>query len=184
MKQTNKKRQTIYIQRDFQRKSMLVVIGIIAASGLFSAALLYMLLSSELSSELQLAHSQIKNTWERLAPAVIFGNLITVVITSIAAAIAVLYQSHKIAGPLYRLQKVCEEVVSGNLNPITSLRKADQLTALANAFELMIDCLRKKDSTQQENISQALDTLQQLKQENSNKELIENLENYLNDLKN
>ncbi len=125
----NKKRQTVYIQKDFQRRSILVVILIITASGLLSAALLYFLLSSELSAQLQAAHLQIQDTWDRLAPAVIFGNIITVLVTSIAAAVAVLYQSHKIAGPMYRLEKVCDEVANGNLSPITSLRKADQLTA-------------------------------------------------------
>ncbi len=158
----NKKRQTVYIQKDFQRRSILVVILIITASGLLSAALLYFLLSSELSAQLQAAHLQIQDTWDRLAPAVIFGNIITVLVTSIAAAVAVLYQSHKIAGPMYRLEKVCDEVANGNLSPITSLRKADQLTALAAAFETMVTNLRDKDTERTKIINESLAILNNL----------------------
>lgn len=180
----NKKRQTVYIQKDFQRRSILVVISIITASGLLSAALLYFLLSSELSAQLQAAHLQIQDTWDRLAPAVIFGNIITVLVTSIAAAIAVLYQSHKIAGPMYRLEKVCDEVANGNLNPITSLRKADQLTALATAFEAMVANLRDKNAERTRVINESLTILKQLKtsSENHDSESLTTLESNLEKL--
>lgn len=165
MSNTDKKRQIIFVQRGFQGRSIAVVISIIATSGILSGVLLYFLLSSELSSELQTAHQQIRDVWERLAPTVIFSNIITVAITSIAAAFAVLYQSHKIAGPMTRLQNICEEVTRGNLNPVTSLRKADQLSALANAFENMVHSLQENKSTQQAVLADAISIVDKLKHE-------------------
>ena len=165
MSNTNIKRQTIYIQRGFQGRSIAVVTGIIAASGLLSGVLLYLLLSSELSTELYTAHQQIKNVWESLASTVIFSNVITVSVTSVVAAIAVLYQSHKIAGPMTRLQRICEEVTSGNLNPVTTLRKADQLTALASAFETMVNSLQTKESEQQSILAESISVLNKIEQE-------------------
>lgn len=144
MKQSIIKRQTVFIHPHYQRRSIMIVVGIIVASGLMSGLLLYFLLSSELSSELQVAHKQIKNIWESLAPAIIFGNIITVLVASIVASVAIVYQSHKIAGPMHRLQRICDEVASGNLNPVTSLRKADQLTALASSFEIMVESLQEQ----------------------------------------
>ena len=138
------KRNIVFIQKKFQIRSIMTVVSIIAISGFLSGILLYFMLSSELSSELKVAHQQLQNTWESLAPAIFLGNILTVIVTSIVAGIAVLYQSHKIAGPMYRLQKMCEEVSNGNYNPVTSLRKADQLTALAQSFASMIDALREK----------------------------------------
>ena len=138
------KRNTVFIEKNFQMRSIATVVSIIMASGLLSGALLYLMLSSELSSELQVAHNQIKNTWDSLAPAIIFGNILTVVVTGFVAGIAVLYQSHKIAGPMYRLQMICNEVSQGNYEPVTSLRKADQLTALAKSFEQMVESLQTK----------------------------------------
>ena len=148
------KRNTIFIQKKFQSRSIITVVSIIAISGFVSGVLLYFLLANELSSELQIAHTQIQNTWDSLAPAIIFGNIVTVIVTGLVAAIAVLYQSHKIAGPMYRLQTICEEVSRGNYNPVSSLRKADQLTALAESFEKMLLSLREKQNHQSEIIGE------------------------------
>jgi len=153
------KRNTVFIQKKFQMRSILTVVSIIAASGLLSGILLYFLLSNELSSELQVAHQQIQNTWDSLAPAIIFGNIVTVVVTGIVAAAAVLYQSHKIAGPMYRLQSICEEVSRGNYNPVSSLRKADQLTALAESFKAMLAALRNNQNKRLQVISEMQELL-------------------------
>ena len=178
MSHTSKKRQTLFIQKKFQARSIAIVVSIIAASGLLSGILLYALLSSELSSELQVAHQQIQDTWERLAPAIIFGNILTVLVTGAVAAIAVLYQSHKIAGPMYRLQTICEEVSRGNYHPVTSLRKADQLTVLAQSFEDMLAVLRQKRHEQETLINEArlmLNTIQQQAEPVSQQPVLEDL---------
>jgi len=154
MNNSDIKRNTIFIQKKFQARSIITVVSIIAISGLISGVLLYFLLANELSSELQVAHTQIQNTWDSLAPAIIFGNVVTVIVTGLVAAIAVLYQSHKVAGPMYRLQTICEEVSKGNYNPVSSLRKADQLTALAESFETMLLALRAKQSSKSEVITE------------------------------
>lgn len=154
-------RKTLFIEKKFQGRFILLVIAIIAASGLLSGTLLYFLLASELSSELRTAHLQLQNTWESLAPAIIFGNAITIMVSSLIAALAVLYQSHKISGPAYRLQKICEAISQGDLNPITSLRKADQLTALAHSVEHMVNSLRGKRQQQESDIQELLSLVQQ-----------------------
>lgn len=63
---------------------------------------------------------------------------------------------------MYRLEKVCDEVANGNLSPITSLRKADQLTALAAAFETMVTNLRDKDTERTKIINESLAILNNL----------------------
>jgi len=180
------KRNTVFIQKTFQMRSILTVISIIAAAGLISGVLLYFLLSSELSNDLKVAHQQIQNTWDSLAPAIILGNVVTVLVTGIAAAIAVLYQSHKIAGPMYRLQKICEEVSAGNYDPITSLRKADQLTALAKSFESMIVTLREKQINNERLVSEtrtALEGLLKQAENDAQKKLINDLFDKLDEFK-
>ena len=67
-----------------------------------------------------------------------------------------LYQSHKIAGPLYRLQQVCKEVMKGNLNPVTELRKSDQLIPLAEVFSNMVDALKVDNECRQQALDDAL----------------------------
>lgn len=179
MSNSDIKRNTIFIQKKFQVRSIVTVVGIIAASGLLSGIMLYFLLSNELSSELQVAHQQIQNTWDSLAPAIIFGNIITVIVTGVVAAFAVLYQSHKIAGPMYRLQTICDEVSRGNYKPVSSLRKADQLTALANSFEEMLSALRNRQSNQLQVVTEVQLMVDSLLKETDD----ENLKKLLNELK-
>lgn len=156
------KRNTLFIDKKFQTRSIVVVISIIALSGFLSGLILYFMLSSELSTDLQVAHSQIKNTWESLGPAIIFGNVFTVIVAAVVAAIAVLYQSHKVAGPMYRLKSICDEVSQGNFNPVTSLRKADQLIALANSFETMVNSLNTAKQQREEAINDIAVQMDQL----------------------
>jgi len=164
MKNENKKRKTLFIQKKFQLKSIASILIIIAASGLLSGLIFYFLLASELSSELHVAHSQIKNTWDSLAPVIVFGNIITIIVVGIAAAIVVLYQSHKIAGPLYRIQTICDDVAKGNYDTMTSLRKDDQLTSLAQSFESMLTALQEKDTKRKEAITIVIDLVKTLEE--------------------
>ena len=156
------KRNTLFIEKKFQTRSIVIVVSIIALSGFLSGLMLYFMLSSELSTDLKVAHSQIKNTWDSLAPAIIFGNVFTVIVAAVVAAIAVLYQSHKVAGPMYRLKSICDEVAQGNLNPVTSLRKADQLTALAQSFEKMVKSLSFAKQQREEVVSDVTEGIDQL----------------------
>lgn len=176
------KRRTVFIQPKYQSRSILTVVGIIALSGILSGVVLFILLSSELTSGLYTVHQQLENTRQGLAPAIILGNILTVIITSIVAGVAVLYQSHKIAGPMYRLQTICDEVARGNLSPVTSLRKDDQLTALAASFENMVKSLQSARDEQNEHITRIKTLLEKVvNEEDSMKrtQLTEELQRYL-----
>jgi len=184
MSNTEFKRNTMFIQKAFQMRSIMTVVGIIAASGLLSGVLMYFMLSSELSSELQMAHNQLQNTWDSLAPAIIFGNIVTVIVTGLVASVAVLYQSHKIAGPMYRLKTICDEVSRGNYNPVSSLRKADQLTELATSFEKMLDALRKKNSNNEDLLNEANRIIDEITEQVDNKSLVNELKKTLDNISN
>lgn len=178
----NKKRQQLLIQKSFQMRSIAIVVAIIITTGILSGLLLYFILSSELSTELQVSHRQIQDIWDRLGLAIFFGNIITVIITGCVAAYAVLLQSHKIAGPMYRLETICNEVTQGNFQPFTSLRKADQLTPLAKSFETMIITLKAKEDKRNEITIEVLAIIDNLMGTNSHNDSLESLNTLRNKL--
>ncbi len=51
--------------------------------------------------------------------------------------------SHKIAGPVYRLQKVARDVSQGNLTASVHLRRDDELKNLSNAFNSVIENMHR-----------------------------------------
>jgi len=69
-----------------------------------------------------------------------YSVLILALVTAAIAVISVLF-SHRIAGPLYRLEKNLEAISSGDLTVNTRFRGDDQLSALAGEVNAMVRSL-------------------------------------------
>ena len=65
--------------------------------------------------------------------------MVEIPIILIIAALASIIISHKVAGPVYRLQKVAREVAKGDLTQNVRLRSDDELKNLSAAFNTVIE---------------------------------------------
>jgi nitrate/nitrite-specific signal transduction histidine kinase len=148
MNDNQPKRSRIFINKRFQSRFILGTFAIILLSGLCSALLIYWIAGGDLLAQSQSAHANIVNAWERLGISILIGNLVSILVAGAVAVISMLYASHKIAGPLYRFETLCEQVGNGNLDGITSLRESDQLQELAGAFVGMVTKLRSRRDRQ------------------------------------
>jgi nitrate/nitrite-specific signal transduction histidine kinase len=54
------------------------------------------------------------------------------------------YFSHKVAGPIYRLEKSCNSIIDGNYRDTVTLRKGDELQNLAALLNKALDCTRER----------------------------------------
>ncbi len=138
------KRRNVFIKKAFQARFMAGAIGLILLSSVSSALLIYWVTGGDLQAQAQSAHANLVNAWERLGLSILLGNLVAIVIAGAAGVTSVLYASHKIAGPLYRFETLCNEIGNGNLNAVTHLREDDQLQELATAFTSMVVKLRDR----------------------------------------
>lgn len=138
------KRRTLFIQPAFQGRFIASMLGLILLFAVCSAFILYLLLASDLESEARSAHLRIVDTWQKLGLSIVIGNLVSALFTGITVIVVVLYISHKIAGPMYRFQKLFAEVGRGHLDMTASLREHDQLKELASSFDEMLASLRKR----------------------------------------
>lgn len=66
----------------------------------------------------------------------VFGIGIFLIIVQIA--LLTIFFSHKLAGPLYRFEKVCHGLIDGNYSEGVYLRKGDEMQNLARLFNEMI----------------------------------------------
>lgn len=162
MTNKTKKRKTVFIKRSFQMKFVTSVIVLIIVCGICSAAVLYPFLSSEMSNELTTGHRNVQNIKQQMAVVIIVGNVLAIIITALATTVIVINITHKIAGPLYRFEKLCKEIGNGNLNVYSGLREKDQLEGLSEAFGEMITQLRDRRSGQQASIEEARKNLDEL----------------------
>lgn len=79
-----------------------------------------------------------------LLPIIAFATLVYVLLVCVATAILCIYAIHKVAGPLYRMERVLESYIAGDPVKTVFFRQGDQLPALAAAFNAFADRLRKE----------------------------------------
>lgn len=158
------KRRTVFIQPAFQGRFIAWMLAMIVVFGVCSAAILYFLLASDLENETRAAHLRIIDTWQKLGLSIILANAMSAIFIGISVTVVVLYISHKIAGPMYRLQILFKEVGRGNLDISVRLRDKDQLQELANSFDEMLADLRQRRNRQDAALQEAQGIVDQLKQ--------------------
>jgi methyl-accepting chemotaxis protein len=52
--------------------------------------------------------------------------------------------SHRMAGPVYRMEKFIKKIAEGDLSGTVRLRKGDHFQSFATSINLMVECLRQK----------------------------------------
>lgn len=162
MKTTVFKRRTLFIKKHFQGRFLLGSIAIILLSGFCSAFLIYLIVNGDLHAQSLSAHVKIASASERLWLSILVGNLVSLFVAGAISIISALYFSHKIAGPLYRLENQCKKIGAGQFVETVNLRPADLLQELAQAFNAMTSELRLHQEKQTQQLQQMYQLLEEL----------------------
>ena len=148
-----KKRKKYLIDKKFQAKMIFMVVclimGAIVLSGVFSYVLAIQI---EKRSKVQLygATDEYQDdvvTVSRLQvvrPVVVRSLVIGGITGIIMAAVSMLFYSHRLAGPVYRLERHLEKIIDGNYDEELHFRKKDEFKQLADIINRLEDELRKK----------------------------------------
>lgn len=131
----NKKFQT-----DFSIKFLvIIVIEAIMALGLFLYLSKGTLTTGYIGSELK-----ISRTYDFFLPMLLLSNIIIVGITGIIGIAVLIFMSHRIAGPMFRFEKVLDEISKGDLTYKFKLRQGDQFKELEKRINELTDMLDSK----------------------------------------
>lgn len=144
LKMTNptSRRHQHYIKGRFQRNFILQFLVLILIGCAAFAASVYFYSNWTLTTAFVDSKLRVMNTADFLLPALGFTALIVAALLSVGAAIRLLFFSHQIAGPLYRLEKTVQQIAGGNLNFQVKLRSRDELQDFARAMDVMVSDLR------------------------------------------
>ena len=138
------KRRQVYIKKGFQFKFMLRFCLVILVGAVISTALLLALSQGTLTSSFQDSRLVIRETSTAILPAVLYTNLITLGLITLASILVTLFVSHKIAGPLYRFELEINQIAEGDLTRKIHLRQNDQITDIAKCLNKMTGSLNNK----------------------------------------
>lgn len=129
------------IKRQMQFRLLLRVMLIaLIATGL-TTAFFYFYSNQEIGQSFKQFHIQARSFLDLLLPAIIIALAIGIIMAFIMA----LFFPHRIAGPLYRMERELKERVGeGDLTVKFSLRKGDEVGDLADALNIMIEKLKLK----------------------------------------
>jgi len=85
-----------------------------------------------------------------------------ILITPLVAVIGI-YASHKIAGPIYRIEKYLGDMASGDLSTPLTLRKNDELVSLADGINRVADTVKSTVKQERESLAKTAVLLDSLK---------------------
>lgn len=152
------KRKTYFIKKSFQFRFILKFCLVILAGVIVSTGILFFFSSGTLTSSFQDSRLVIKNTSLAILPVVLYTNLITLGLITIASIAVTLLVSHKLAGPMFRFEKDLEEIAKGNLSKRIRLREKDQMMDFAESMNNMINSLHAKMLDVQTGMDQVIES--------------------------
>ncbi|MEW5744270.1 MAG: methyl-accepting chemotaxis protein [Nitrospirota bacterium] len=136
-----RKRLNYSIKKEMQVRLLLKVLSVSLASTGLMAATFYLYSNRKIGGSYRMFHIHAQNFLDYLLPAIAVSVLLTVLL---AVAIA-LFFPHRIAGPLFRIERdLKERVGEGDLSVRFSLRKGDELTDLADAINISLEKLKQR----------------------------------------
>ncbi|MBL7157405.1 MAG: HAMP domain-containing protein [Candidatus Omnitrophica bacterium] len=150
--QAKTRRKNYFIKKKFQAFFIVKFCLLVAIGSLLSGAIVYFMSKSTLTTTFEGSRLVIKNTGEYILPAVFLSSAIVIVAIGFAAILVTLLASHKIAGPLYRMEKDIEAMAAGDLSKSFSLRKADEIRPLAESLNQIRENMSKDVITMKENL--------------------------------
>ena len=148
------RRKNYYIKKEFQRNFILKFCLIVLIGSGISGVIIYLMSKATVTTSFENLRLVIKSTADYILPAVFFSSLIVIIVTGAATIFITLFTSHRIAGPLYRIEKDIQEVAAGNLKQEFNLRQGDEIKPIAEGLNIMTHFLRDEVSLLKKNITE------------------------------
>ncbi|MFC2091870.1 hypothetical protein ACFLTD_03770 [Elusimicrobiota bacterium] len=146
-------RKIYLVDKKFQSKMIMTIVFMVIISVALSGVLSYVLalqIEGKSSKKIYGSRMDIQDDIvivERLLvvkPIVVKYLLSTGLFTVIILLVSMIFYSHRLAGPVYHLEKHLEEIINGNYNEKLMFRKHDEFKQLADIINKLQDSLKEK----------------------------------------
>ncbi|MEK6778268.1 MAG: hypothetical protein AABY80_01250 [Candidatus Deferrimicrobiota bacterium] len=131
------------VQRRFLGRFLTLLLAILGAGSAALFLAFHVIFSQRLPATYSGVHFALRNLSAFLSPMLAFSTLAYVLAMGVAVAILCGYTFHKIAGPIYRMERAMENYESGDPVKAVFLREGDQLVPLGQAFNVFVARLRE-----------------------------------------
>jgi methyl-accepting chemotaxis protein len=131
------KRRNYFIKKNFQGKLILSYFLFMVVGCIIFAGILMLLSANSMTMVYQNNELQIGQTPFMLIRQIITAHWIAIVVGSALVVVGAMIITHRMAGPLFRLERAVDNMNSGQLDDVIYLREKDEgkeLAAKLNAF--------------------------------------------------
>lgn len=136
------KRRNYFIDKTFQSEFILKFCGLVILGAAAFGIIMYIFSRNTLTTSFENSRLVIKSTADYIFPGILFGGIITAIITALAAGAVVMLMTHRIAGPMYRFERYISDIASGRLYSDLKIRKKDQFQDMAGSLNKMTQGLK------------------------------------------
>lgn len=126
----------------------------VLAAALFSALIFHLYTYRDLGSSHYQAILTLHGLKQNILPAMVLTGGIVIIFTTLAVLLITLFSSHKIAGPIYKLEKSLEAIGNGELNLRIRFRRHDAVERLASDLNEAMENLDIKISDISRNLKE------------------------------
>ncbi len=138
------KRRQYFIEPSFQFKFIMKFCVIVLVSSLLTGAVLFHIFQGSTTVAIENTKIVVKSTADFIFPGLLATLALVAGCSALVAAILSLVSSHKISGPIFRIQREIELVRQGDLRRKFVIRSTDQMQELARSLNTMTNSLREK----------------------------------------
>jgi len=155
------KRTQYLVQKEFQLKYVGMILALIFLTAALCSYVVYYTSMISLGEKLASVYPQ--GRLVSIVRAVNFRILLSVIFIAPLVALVGLFASHKIAGPIYRMELFLKAMGEGNFASRITLRTGDQLTTLADGMNNLADSMRSNIMRQRAQMEKTIVELDMLK---------------------
>jgi methyl-accepting chemotaxis protein len=170
MVQEANRRRDYFIKKGFQRKVIVRFCALVVLGAAITGVSLYLMSKGTVTTAFVNSRLSIVSTPDYILPILIGSSLISIVFISVATFFAIMYLSHRIAGPLYKIEKSVKEIGGGNLGLKINLRSTDEIAEMAASLNEMTDNIKlhvQEIKSRIENLAGQIDALSRLLKDDS-----------------
>jgi|GEM_PF-1859385 methyl-accepting chemotaxis protein len=132
------------IKPDFQIKFILKFSIIMFIAFLVASLLLYLLINEKIDVSYFYSLYFLQQLNRNLAKYLLYSFFFQLILITITTIIITLFSSHKIAGPLFRLERIIEQITRGEIPKEVRIRAKDQIKSFANSMDNLVKEIRRK----------------------------------------
>ncbi len=148
------RRRNYFIKKKFQASFILKFCLLLILACLIMSSISLLLTKKTVTTSFEGLRLVVKSTADYILPVLASSGVIAIVLVSLATIAVLLFISHRIYGPIYRLEKDVTEIGKGNLTMEVHLRQHDEFKGLSDVINAMVRNIKNPLSSSQAKINE------------------------------